>query len=556
MTPPIPSSGSAAVAYPPSEDPQGTGAAGPQGSQPKPFEGSQVLNGILKKTGRVPTHPLTAQPPKPKAEVTAADAKKAEDFRKKGDEYIGKKNLKKALGYYQNAHKANPNDPKILLSLAKAEHLSGDLLRAHDHYNELLASDPGLLEVRALRGDAVQGILAHMQKIAPKIPKEKQQEFLLTGQMLTLELSMDRAALLAHGVDKEIEGLKQAEKELEKLHGKSKAEKEQICQRLLAMAMDAINLAQLPAANPKDAELIPEKLNLLTREIFAILARFAHADSDPALKRLAPLFLAYQRLGEGKTEDAIQAFEIVREEGFKSLGGGDAAKGEGILKDKLDKAAKAFAAKDGPAVEKIMSEIPPGLADAHAYLKTFESEKTRMMSLVAVAAWEEDVDAFYQKKARDADGFWDQPGVFWDTVWGNQSSQDKIAKEHRRDMNLVHAVRMRLATGKAATLEAALKNVEATETGELKGQATVALAKAAKGEDQGVLPLSKVLSFTAKPKMDKGSAEALMSTADLAGTFGGRPKLRTLMYYAVYSSSPDPVQKAKAGGELKKLNEK
>ena len=56
--------------------------------------------------------------------------------------------------------------------------------------------------------------------------------------------------------------------------------------------------------------------------------------------------------------------------------------------------------------------------------------------------------------------------------------------------------------------------------------------------------------------MSKEGAESLMSMADMAGTFGGRPKMRTLMYYAIYSSSPDPVQKAKAGDELKKLNEK
>lgn len=557
MTPPIASGGSPVPVPPIVQDPKAAGAGGAEGAKPKPFEGSHLLNGILKKSGRVPTHPLTAKPPQgetPAKEVTPADAKKANSFRLKGEEYFKKENFKKALAYYEMAHKANPGDAQILLSLAKAEHATGNLLQAHDHYNELLAADPSLLDVRALRSDANQAILMQMRRMAPKIKPEQQAEFLKTGQILTLEMAVDRAALLAHNADKELEGLKVMEQNLAKLHDRPKAEKEKACQALLAMAMDTLDLAQLPAQDPKDAELIPEKLGLLTKEIFGALARFAKADKDPALQRLAPLFEGYQALCEGKTDEAMKAFEAVREEGLKTLGDGDAEKGEKVLQERMEKAAKALAANDPAGAEKIyQEEIPPGLADAYIYLKQFDAQKTRMVSLVAIAAWEEDVDARHAAGAKEANGFWSMFGEFSDVVQGKQTDQDKLAIAARKELNLVHAVRDRLALGKANTLEEALKDVEATEKGELKDQATALLAQVAKGEDPGILPLSKVVEFTKQPKMSSEAAGTLMSYADSMGTFGGRPKMRTLLYAAVQIFSNDKAHQDKAAEALKEL---
>ncbi len=560
MTPPIAANGSPVPVPPIHEDPKAAGAGGAEGVKPKPFEGSHLLNGILKKSGRVPTHPLTAKPPQgeaPAKEVTPADAKKANSFRLKGDEYFKKENFKKALAYYEMARKANPGDTQILLSLAKAEHATGNLLQAHDHYNELLASDPSLLIVRALRSDANQAILMQMQRMASKIKPEQQAEFLKTGQILTLEMAVDRAALLAHNADKELEGLKAMEQNLAKLHDKPKADKEKACQALLAMAMDTLDLAQLPAQDPKDAELIPEKLGLLTKEIFGALARFAKADKDPALQRLAPLFEGYQALCEGKTDEAMKAFETVREEGLKTLGDGDAEKGEKVLQERMEKAAKALAADDPAGAEKIyQEEIPPGLADAYIYLKQFDAQKTRLVSLVAIAAWEEDVNARHASAAKKANGFWSMFGEFSDVVQGKQTEQDKLAIAARKELNLVHAVRNRLAVGKCSTLEEALKDVEATEKGELKDQASSLLAQVAKGEDPGILPLSKIVEFTKKPKMSSEAAGVLMSYADSMGTFGGRPKMRTLLYAAVQSFSKDKEHQDKAAEALKELAEK
>lgn len=557
MTPPIASGGSPVPVSPIPEDPKAAGAGGAEGSKPKPFEGSHLLNGILKKSGRVPTHPLTAKTPQgetPAKEVTPADAKKANSFRLKGDEHFKKENFKKALAYYEMARKANPGDAQILLSLAKAEHATGNLLHAHDHYNELLASDPSQLVVRALRSDANQAILMQMQRMAPKIKPEQQAEFIKMGQMLTLEMAADRATLLAHNADKELEGLKGMEQTLATLHGKPKADKERACQALLAMAMDTLDLAQLPAQDPKDAELIPEKLGLMTKEIFGVLARFAKADPDPALQRLAPLFEGYQALLEGNTEAAMKSFEVVREEGLKVLGEGDAEKGEKILQERMEKAAKALAANDPAGAEKIyQEEIPPGLADAYIYLKQFEAQKTRMVSLVATAAWEEDVNARHAEGAKKANGFWSMFGEFVDVVGGDPTEQDKLAIAARKELNLVHAVRDRLALGKANTLEEALKDVEATETGELKDQATAQLDQIAKGEDPGILPLSKVVELTKKPKMSSDAAGTLMSFADSMGTFGGRPKMRTLLYAAVQSFSKDKEHQDRAASALKEL---
>ncbi|MFO1464166.1 MAG: tetratricopeptide repeat protein [bacterium] len=562
MTPPIAPSGSPAVPLPlPVDDPQAPGKSGPEASPKMPFQGSHVLEGILKKTGRVPTHPLTAQPPQPEGpsskEVTPDQAKKAESFRRKGDEYFKKENFKKALGYYQKAHQTNPGDVRILLSLAKAEHATGDLFQAHDHYNELLLLDPSLLQVRALRTDANLSVLAQMKQIMPRVPKEKQAEFVKTVQILQLELGLDRAALLAHNADKEIEGLKAAEQGLAKLHGKSKAEKEKACQQLLGMAMETLDLAQLPPLDPKDAKLIPEKLGMLAKEVFGVLARFAKADNDPALQRLAPLFEAYQALTDGRTEDAVKAFETVREQGLKLLGDGDAAKGEKALLEKLEKAGKSIAAKDGASAEKIFQEeIPPGLADAYGFLKQYEGEKTRMASLVATNAWEEEISSRYTASAKDANGFWGQFGQAWDIANSQDTSLDKLAKEERKELDLLAAVRSRLALGKSVNIEGALKDIVATESGDLKDRAAAFLAKLASGSDTGSLPVLKLIRLSGQAKLDTGTADTLLSSADLIGTFGACPKTRSAIYGTVSILSGDPGRRATAEAALKKLENK
>lgn len=549
MTPPISPSGSSAAVLPPLPDnPLPPGSSNPEGSKVKPFEGSHLLNGILKKSGRVPTHPLIAKPPQgeppSRTEVSPSEAKKAESFRRKGDEYFKKENFKKALGYYTKAHKTNPTDARILLSLAKAEHATGDLFKAHDHYNDLLALDPSLLVARALRSDANQTILMHMQRIAPKITAEQKDDFIKTGQALTLEMSMDRAALLAHNIDKELEGLKAMEENLAKLHDKPKAEKEKAYQALLAMAMQSMDLAELPALDPKDEKIIPENLGKLTKEILAVLSRFAKADKENSLQRLAPLFEAYVALSEGRTDDAIASFEAVREDGLKLLGEGDRVKGENLLKEKLAKTDEAY-----------REDIPPGLADAYFYLKRIENEKTRQVGLTATGAWEEEINDRYAAKAKEANGFWGQFGQFTDLVRGKMTTHDRLAKEAYKELSVVRAVRDRLASGKAFTLEEALKDIEAKETGDLKAQASIVLGQAARGENSGYLPLSQILQWTRSPKMEPDAAKALLNSVQASASPGAHPQWRRLVYSSVETLCRDKEQKDKAVDALKKLNE-
>jgi len=559
MTPPSFPSGSPAVALPPpGNDPQANPDTGTDGAKPTPFFGSHLLGEIIQTTGRVPTHPLTAQPPKPdapKKEVSPQAVKKAESFDKKAQEYLDKKNYKKALAYYKMALDQNPNDGAAQLGRAKMEHATGDLLAAHDHYTDLLAADPSSQEVKALRSNVDQIILQNFQQMAPRVPKEKQAEFMKMAQTLLLESTMDRASLLAHNADQELEGLKSKEKMLAEFHGKSKQEKEAACQTLLGIAMDTLDIAQLPPLDPKDATLIPEKLGAISKEVLGVLARFAAADEDPALKRLAPLFAAYQALLDGNNKDAETAFRTVREDGMKLLGNGDAEKGEKLLKEKIEKANKAIQENDPATAEKIFQEeLPPGLADAYLFLQQIDAARTQSLSLFAVDAWEEQIYSRYDGLKKDAKGFWSKPGLVWDGVWGNKNNIDKLDEKMRGEINVVSAVRGRLSTGRCANIEEALKDVVATESGDLKDGAAAALGMAKAGIDPGTFPLSKLMGLVNDSRnMNDTTANSLLSVGGTLGTFKALPKLRTFLYSTVRTYSTDSKIQADAEAGLKKV---
>src|SRR5205085_1134903 len=103
MTPPsIPASGSArAFALPPVSDNSNPSKVGDNPAPP--FAGSELLQGVLKATHRLPIHVLTAEKPKdkppspPKTEivrkqVSDGEVKKAEGLRVKADQFFKKEN--------------------------------------------------------------------------------------------------------------------------------------------------------------------------------------------------------------------------------------------------------------------------------------------------------------------------------------------------------------------------------------------------------------------------------------------------------------------------------
>ncbi|MCE9623844.1 MAG: hypothetical protein K8R69_00080 [Deltaproteobacteria bacterium] len=556
MTPPSAPSGSAARVLPPvPEGPAAPGPEAPEASAPGAFHGSRVLEGVLKKTGRVPTHPLTAKPEEkspPSQEVTPQEARRAESFRIKGDQYFKKEDYKKALGYFVRAHKTNPGDARITLRLAKAEHALGGFFEAHDHYNEYLAYVPDSIEAHTLRLNVNQFILGRMKEMAAKIPKEQQAEFVKTGQALTLETSMDRAFLLARSTDQQIEGLRELEKKVGGLHGKSRAEKEKFYQGLMGLATETLALADLPPFNPKDAELIPKELGRLVQAVFGVLSRFAGGDSDPALKRLAPLFDAYSALSDGRMDDAVVGFELVRGSGLALLGEGDEEKGEALLKEKLEKVAKLVAEKKPEEAEKILQEeIPPGLADAYGFLREIEVTKLRAVSLASLQPWEDAINARHAAQAKEEDGFVGKMGQAWDIAFSHPTKLDLLSKEAGRDLALVAAVRQRLTGGKAITLKEALEDVVAKESGDLKDRAKSALDRAAIGSDPGTrFPLNQIIRYTGNPTADPDAAAKLMTTA---ASMGDAPTLAAILFAAVRVHSKDKSQRNAAEEGLKKL---
>lgn len=396
-------------------------------------------------------------------------------------------------------------------------------------------------------------LLQNFQQMAPKVPEAKRPEFMQMVQSLILETTMDQASLTAHNLERTLDDLKGKEKELEAFHGKSKEEKEAACQMLLGMAMNTLDIAQLPQIDPEDAKLVPEKLGIVSKEIMGVLARFAAADSDPALKRLAPLFQAYQYLLDGKSAEAEASFRTVRDDGLKLLGDGDAAKGEQALKEKIAKATLALQANDPATAQQIIQgELPPGLADAYMFLKPMEDQRKRTLNLRAVGAWEEQIHSRYDEAKKNVSSI----GKVWDGVWGNKNSVDKLSEKETAEINVVSAVRGRISTGKCSTIEEALKDIVATETDqEIKDGAAAALGLATAGLDSGMMPLSRLMKLSSGTTIDDSTAGTMMSLGKTMDNIHAFPKLRAFLFTAVQTNSTDMSKRAEAEIGLKKALE-
>jgi hypothetical protein len=549
MTPPA-----TATAFPKSLPLPPSPAPAPAAAENKPAETapSIVANPLLQKlkpSGKSPSHPLTAQPPKSVASVppvSAADAKRAEKLLKDGIDLAKKNKLEPAFKAFQKAYKLDPNNERTARSVAKVLNLAGQPLEALMVCGEFLARFPGSQVVRAMRAAIGEAILPEMQRMLSSAPKEKQAKIAQTAQEVLWMTLTDQAILTKSEAPKLREELQALESGLGQAHGKPTPTKLGALAQLQAQAENLFTLANLPFLPPQEAEAIQKELRSLGIATLATAARFAAADSDPEVRSQAKLFEAYQAMAEGKNDAALAAFETVRSEGFKQLGGGDAAKGEALLREKFAKALKASQEKKPEDAKKALEGLPTALLTAHDFLESAESQKLVPANLGILKAWEERVDKEHTAKSADANGFFGKIGFAWDTLWGNPTNLDLIAKDSAAEKELIGKVRERLQKGESKTILEALQALAETGPEGVKARAKLVHEQVKAGQfDSGPILVGRLIRYasTAKPE-DKVGAEILDEASKPSDQISNESSATLYGVVGLLSRNPDQFKRA------------
>ena len=515
-----------------------------------------VANPLLQKiqpSGKSPTHPLTAQPPKKVAaipQVSAADAKKAEKLLKQGVELAKKQKLEPAFKAFQKAYQLDPNNERTARSLGKVLLLGGHPLDGLEVLSEFLGRFPESQIVRVMRVSIGEAILPEMQAALSSAPKDQQAkdqqaQIAQAAQEILLMTLSDQAHLAKAQAPQLRESLQALESELGQAHGKPKEAK------LAALAGLQSQAEQMFTLSNFQPELRPLGIACL-----GLAARFAKADSDGEIRSQAKIFEAYQALAEGKNDAAIAAFEAARTEGFQQLGGGDAAKGETLLRQKYGQARKAVQENKPEEAKKALEGLPTALLTAFEFMEDIESRQLIPVNLGVLKAWEDRVNQEHRAKSADANGFCGQFGQFIDMLWGDPTSLDLIAKEAAAEQELIGMVRERLQKGESKTILEALQSLAETGPDKVKARAKLAYDQTKAGQfDGGPIKVGRLIRYAsnAKPE-DKVGTEILTEAAALSEQSSDASSATLYAVVRLLSRNPDQVKRGAEGYD--KQNEK
>jgi tetratricopeptide (TPR) repeat protein len=166
---------------------------------------SIVANPLFRKlqsSGRTPSHPLTANPPKSAAKeevviakVSAADAKRAEKLLNDGILLAKKNKLEQAFKIFQKAYQLDPNNEQIARSVAKVLNLGGQPLKGIMICSEFLRRFPNSLIIRGMRAAIGESLLPQMQAMLSAAPKDQKPQIAQAAQEIFWVTMTDQALL-------------------------------------------------------------------------------------------------------------------------------------------------------------------------------------------------------------------------------------------------------------------------------------------------------------------------------------------------------------------------
>lgn len=542
----------------------------------KSFQGTNLLQLLLKNSERSPTHILThPSGAEDGGEPIPRTSGKAEIFRKNGAAYLQKGDFERALASYRAAYAHAPRDEATLLGLARSEGKAGNPLQALEYYNRLIAGNPVLWVARNERfklraslsfyynyfnthsREEYEGLISKAGKEGKIIDRYLKVERKRFGELFwdlrerspqeKLENELDGAAQLALGLDHYLKIESPYIRDTYQRHHEWPREtKIAFIKGNLISSFELLALGNLSTERLADNNFISDRLRRCATETLSQTVQFAKEDSDLAVQGMVPLLEAYHALSEGRGEDARKFFSQVQEGGLISLGldgnaMGDIAFGESRLLIKLSVVESLLKnGKDWEARKIFEDEIPLGLADAYRYLSPYRDAKTRAIGLLATVAWEEEILGRYRDLSLESAFISGELGPFL-----SQLAEDEVA--------LVHAVRTRLAGASSPDIRSALEDVKASESGELKNFAAKVLEQVTTKSNSGNSPLVQIFSLASHPWMEPWSAKTWLYFADQAEFFHHQPHFRRLIYSAVNAFALEESERERAGAGLKAI---
>ncbi|MCE9625338.1 MAG: hypothetical protein K8R69_07810, partial [Deltaproteobacteria bacterium] len=420
---------------------------------------------------------------------------RSERHRTLGDFYLSRKNYPKAVTAFQAADvAAGGTDVSIKTSLGHALYGKGDFKAARDMYSlglEKNPKDPELLKFR----------FETNQKYTATLDKTKDAEALKTAQA---ELNADGGMILALGSGKEKAKLADLEKLLGQLHD-GDVDKARVIAGMAGVETDAgtgiskkdaiaaveglaenyLSLADQSYKDPKDIEMVRGELNGLAAESFSVLSRFAAADSDPEIQRMAKVYEGYALVAQGKIDEAVALLKPLR---------------------KI------------PQADRILGKIEKG--------------QLRLVNLSAVEAWEVYNKDMERAETDSAKG------------WASGTSVDSVAKKWTKERAIATAVKEKLSGGEADTIEGALKLVADSGDADAKERAKYYLSTESRANGTG--PIGDLIAYVGVLPASASDAQRILDKAFDIEAKKGAVESSFAMYAIIQAASPEAEMKKKA----------
>lgn len=430
---------------------------------------------------------------------------KPERHKALGELLLRKQRYAEAVTAYQAADAAAGSaDLEIKTSLGHALFGAGDFKAARDMYTLGLEKNPKDLKLLKLRFEANQYYIATLDPA-------KDADALKAA---TAEHGADGALVLALGAKDEKAKLADLEKLLGELHGGDgdkartvaalaglKPEelggitKKDAIAAVEGLAQNYLSLAEQAYADPKDTELVRAELNGLAAECFQILSRFAAADGDPEVQRMAKVYEGYALIAEGKIDEGVAVLTPLR---------------------KI------------PQADRILTHIEKG--------------KMRLINLSAVEAWE-----LYNKDMERAET---------DSAkgWMSGTSVSSVTEKWAKERAIAAAVKEKLTAGEADSMEAALKLIAESGEESLKERAKYYLSTESRANGTG--PIGDLVAYASGNPPGMAEAQLILAKCFDIEAKKGAVEAAFGMYALIQSASPEPEMKQKAQGNLDALQGK
>ncbi|KAB2841018.1 hypothetical protein F9K50_04730, partial [bacterium] len=430
---------------------------------------------------------------------------KPERHKALGDLLLEKKRYAEAVAAYRAADgAAGFGDLAIKTSLGHALFGAGDFKAARDMYTLALEKNPKDVKLLKLRFEANEYYIATLDPA-------KDADALKAAQA---EHGADGAMIFALGAKDEKAKLADLEKLLGELHGGDgdkartvaalaglKPEeiggitKKDALAAVEGLAQSYLSLAEQAYADPKDTELVRAELNGLAAECFGVLSRFAAADGDPEIQRMAKVYEGYALIAQGKIDEGVALLTPLR---------------------KI------------PQADRILTHIEKG--------------KMRLINLSAVEAWE-----VYNKDMERAET---DSAKGWMSGTSVSSVTDKWAKEHA----IAKAVKEKLAAGDADSMEAALKLIAESGEESLKERARYYLSTESRANGTG--PIGDLVAYASGQPPSPADAQRILAKSFDNEAQKGAVEGAFAMYALIQAASPEEDMKKKAQGNMDALQGK